>query len=337
MDILFPFSEYWNFYLYFSLFIIALLVVDLGVFHRDDHEISMREALGWTVVWIGLALVFNVIFYFYALGKFTSLPRFTGAPGFDAEATAWRVSLEFLTGFVVEKSLAVDNLFVFVAIFAFLGIPAKYQHRVLFFGIIGALLFRAAFIAIGSYLMAYKAVVIVFGILLMLTGVKIFFAPEKQSDLSESKLLRLVQRILPVTPRFDGHNFFTKENGKWLCTPLFVALVAVEFCDIVFAFDSVPAIFSLTSEPLIVFTSNVFAILGLRSLYFLLARAYHRFHLLKYGLGTILVFVGLKMVWLNEAFGGKFPVGMSLGFIAGILALSMGASLWTSRKQVAVT
>src|SRR5919107_832046 len=232
---LFPFAEYWWFYLGFTGFVLLLLALDLGVFHRRAHEVSFREAATWSVVWVALALAFNFLLYQYALWKFPLDPRLAAVLGFDPEAAAWRVGLEFLTGYIVEKSLSVDNIFVFVLVFGYFAVPAAYQHRVLFYGIIGALLSRAVFI---------------------------------------------------------------------------------------FAVDSVPAIFALTNEPLVVFTSNIFAILGLRSLYFMLAGAVDKFYLLKYGLAVILIFVGLKMVWLNDLFGGKFPVTWSLGIICAVILAS---------------
>ncbi len=330
--ILFPFADYWWFYGIFLLGVFALLALDLGVFHREAHEVKFKEALGWSVVWISLALLFAWGFWSYAQWKLPQDPRLIAA-GLTAAQTADladRVGLEFLTGFVIEKSLSVDNIFVFVVVFAFFGIPAKYQHRVLFFGILGALVFRVIFIALGSALMQWHWVIWVFGGFLILTGIKVFFAPEKPLDPEKNPLIRLLRRMIPVTPTLEGEKFFLRRNGVLHATPLFVALVMIELSDIVFAVDSVPAIFAITREPLIVFTSNVFAILGLRALFFLLAGVMHKFRFLKYGLGVILVFVGLKMVWLNDAFGGKFPVSWSLGIIAGILAVTVAASLvWT--------
>jgi tellurite resistance protein TerC len=211
-------------------------------------------------------------------------------------------------------------------------VPAVYQHRVLFFGIIGALIFRAIFIALGATLMQYHWVVLVAGAFLILTGIKILVAPEKVPDPGSNPLIRIVKRFFPVLPEIRGQNFFVRENGVLYATPLFLALVFIEFSDIIFAIDSVPAIFAITKEPLIVFTSNIFAILGLRSLYFLLAGVVDKFRFLKYGLGFILIFVGLKMVWLNEAFGGKFPVLWSLGIIGAILLGSVLASLLIKPK-----
>ncbi|HWW75137.1 MAG TPA: TerC/Alx family metal homeostasis membrane protein, partial [Pyrinomonadaceae bacterium] len=209
----------------------------------------------------------------------------------------------------------------------------KYQHRVLFYGIVGALIFRAAFIAVGSALMQHHWVVLVFGAFLIFTGVKMMFASEKGVEPEKNLLIRLFRRFVPVTNALHGQRFFVRENGLLRATPLFVALLFLEATDIIFAVDSVPAIFALTGEPLIVFTSNIFAILGLRALYFLLAGALDKFHLLKYGLAVVLVFVGLKMVWLNGLYGGKFPISLSLGFIGAVIALSVAFSLAFPRRQ----
>lgn len=311
---LFPFGEYYLFYLGFLLFVLAMLALDLGVFHRDAHEVSFKEATAWSAVWITLALVFNAGFYFYAASKF----------GADAAQT---VSLEFLTGYLIEKALSVDNIFVFVLVFGYFAIPAKYQHRVLFYGIIGALVFRAIFIAAGSWLMQFHWVVYVFGAFLILTGIKMMFSGEKEMNPEKNFLIRLFKRFVPVTHELHGQKFFIRQNGILFATPLFIALLFLELTDIIFAVDSVPAIFALTKEPFIVFTSNIFAILGLRAMYFMLAGAIDKFYLLKYGLSVVLIFVGLKMAWLNEAFGGKFPIVWSLGFIGLTIAVSVLASL----------
>jgi tellurite resistance protein TerC len=324
---LFPFSEYWWFYLAFTGFVLLLLALDLGVFHRRAHAVRFREAATWSVVWVSLALAFNFVLYQYALWKFPQDARLLSVPGFDADAAAWRVSLEFLTGYIVEKALSVDNIFVFVLVFSYFGVPAKYQHRVLFYGIIGALIFRAIFIALGSALMQYHWVVVLFGAFLILTGLKMMFAPEKPVEPEKNLLIRLFRRLVPVTPALHGQNFFVRLAGRLHATPLFVTLLFLEATDVIFAVDSVPAIFALTGEPLVVFTSNIFAILGLRALYFMLAGAVDKFHLLKYGLAAVLLFVGLKMVWLNGLFGGKFPVTLSLGIIAGVIAASVALSL----------
>lgn len=325
MDILlFPFSEYWWFYLAFTSFVLLLLALDLGVFHKEAHEVRFKEAAIWSLVWVGLALLFNYAFYEYAFWKFAQDPRFA-AEGAANVATA--IGLEFLTGYLVEKSLSVDNLFVFVAVFAFFGIPAKYQHRVLFYGILGALIFRAIFIALGSVLMHYEWVVLFFGGLLILTGIKMFFAPQQAIDPSKNFVIKLLKKFLPITPTIQGQKFFITENGVRYGTPLMLSLVFIELSDIIFAFDSIPAIYALTDEPLIVYTSNVFAILGLRALYFMLAGVYQKFHLLKYGLGLVLIFVGLKMVWLNDLYGGKFPVSWSLLIIGSVIGISVVVSL----------
>ncbi len=333
--ILFPFAEYWWFYVAFTIFVLAVLALDLGVFHKQAHEVSFKEASIWTGVWISLALVFNYLFYLYAHHRFTTDQAYLAIPGFDPEAQAKTSALEFLTGFVVEKSLAVDNIFVFAVVFAYFGIPKMYQHRVLFWGILGALFFRAIFIAMGSLLMQYKAVVIFFGALLIITGIKMYFAGTEQTDLNKNVLIRLLKKFFRIHPKVEGDAFFIKKDGLTYVTPLFVALIFLELTDIIFAVDSVPAIFALTKEPMIVFTSNIFAILGLRSMYFMLAGVMDKFVYIKYGLASVLVFVGLKMVYLNEAFGGKFPIQWSLGIIAALIGGSILASLIIDSKRSA--
>lgn len=334
---LFPFADYWWFYLGFTAFVFALLLLDLGVFHRKCDVVTIKESITWSAIWITLALAFNAGLYYYALQTFPSNPRLAMVPGFDAAVAAKSVGLEFLTGFVIEKALAVDNIFVFIVVFSYFAVPAPYQHRVLFFGIVGALIFRAIFIALGASLLQYQWIVLIAGAFLILTGVKILFAPGKKSDPGSNPIVKLLKRAFPVTPTIEDEKFFVRKNGVLYATPLFLALAFIEFSDIVFAIDSVPAIFAITKEPLIVFTSNIFAILGLRSLYFLLAGVADRFRYLKFGLGFILIFVGLKMVWLNAAFGGKFPVGWSLGIIGAILVASVVASLAIKSKPHTLT
>ena len=314
MDLLFPFAEFWWVYAAFTAGVLVVLAVDLGVFHRDAHAVTFKESLAWSIVWVALALAVNYGFYRYALTHFPP-------------DVASRVGLEFLTGYLVEKALAVDNVFVFVLVFGYFGIPARYQHRVLFYGILGALVFRAIFVALGSVLMQYHAVVIAFGVILLISGVKMMFAPTQAVDPGRNPMLRLMRRVLPVTPELHGQAFFVRLAGRLHATPLLVALLMLELSDIVFAVDSVPAIFAITREPLLVFTSNVCAILGLRAMYFLLADAVQRFHLLHYGLALVLVFVGLKMVWLDAAAGGKLPIEWSLGIIGVLLAGAVAASL----------
>jgi tellurite resistance protein TerC len=328
MDIsLFPISEYWWLYLVFLGIVIVMLLLDLGVFHKESHEVSFKEASVWTIVWIGLAMLFNFGLWRYSLWKFPQDERLLAIPGFDPTTAANQTALEFLSGFVVEKALAVDNIFVFAVVFSYFAIPKMYQHRVLFYGILGALFFRAVFIALGSVLMQYKWVVYLFGGILLLTALKLMFAPEKAPDPGKNPVVRLTRRLLPITDTLRGDKFFVREKGILHATPLFLALVFLEFTDIIFAVDSVPAIFALTKEPFIVFTSNIFAILGLRSMYFMLASVMDQFRYLKTGLAFILAFVGLKMVWLNEMMGGKFPIGWSLSIIVGILAVSIIASI----------
>jgi len=336
--LLFPFTDYWWFYGIFTLFVLGMLALDLGVFHREAHVVSIKEAAGWSVAWISLAMLFCFGFWQYCQWK---LPQYeplladlaargiTDSAAIAAETAllANQTALEFLTGFVVEKSLSVDNIFVFIVIFSYFAIPAKYQHRVLFFGILGALVFRIIFISIGAALMQYEWVIWIFGVFLILTGIKILFAPEKPIDPEKNPVIRLLKKMLPVTPTLEGDKFFLRKDGVLFATPLFVCLVCIEISDIVFAVDSVPAIFAITKEPLIVFTSNVFAILGLRALFFLLAGVMHKFWALKIALGVILLFVGSKMVWLNHVFGGKFPIAWSLGIIGGLLAASVVVSL----------
>ena len=330
---LFPFAEYWWFYVGFTAFVCVLLAVDLGVFHRKAHVVSFREAASWSVVWVTLALSFNFAFYHYMLARFPQDERLLAVPGFVAQAAARQAALEFLAGYVVEYSLSVDNIFVFVVVLSFFAVPTKYQHRVLFFGILGALFFRALFIAVGAALMKYQLVLLFFGGFLIVTGVRMMFVPEKEIAPEENAIVRLFRRFVPVTPALHGQSFFVSNAGRLHATPLFVALLFLELTDIVFAVDSVPAIFALTREPLIVFTSNIFAILGLRNLYFMLRGAVDKFHMLKYGLGIVLVFVGLKMVWLNRAFGGHFPITWSLAIIVGVIAVSVVLSLVFPRKE----
>lgn len=331
--ILFPFYDYWWFYIGFVSFVLIVLALDLGVFHKKAHEVSFKEASIWTTVWISIALIFNYLFYLYAQYRFSTHERYTSIAGFDPDAQAKSSALEFLTGFVVEKSLAIDNIFVFAVVFAYFGIPKIYQHRVLFWGILGALVFRAIFIAMGSVLMQYHWVVIFFGALLILTGIKMFFAGTKPQNLENNFLVSQLKKIFRVHPQIEGQNFFIKKNGLTYVTPLFLALIFLELSDIIFAVDSVPAIFALTKEPLIVFTSNIFAILGLRSMYFMLAGVMDKFAFIKYGLASVLVFVGLKMVWLNEAFGGKFPINWSLIIIASLISISIFVSIIIDRKK----
>ncbi|MBI4588096.1 MAG: TerC family protein [Candidatus Rokubacteria bacterium] len=331
---MFPFTDYWWFYAAFTGFVLLLLALDLGVLRRDAREVSFREAAAWSAVWIGLALAFNYLLYRYALARLPGDARLTGIPGFDPDAAAGQAALEFLAGYIVEYSLAVDNIFIFVLVLRYFAIPSRYQHRVLFYGILGALVFRALFIALGSLLLRFHWVVWLFGAFLVFTGLKLMFAPERGLEPEKNPLIRLFRKFVPVTPEFHGPRFFVRIETAVHATPLFIALLFLEVTDIIFAVDSVPAIYALTDEPFIVFTSNIFAILGLRSMYFLLGGAMDRFHMLKYGLALVLIFVGLKMAWLNDLYGGKFPISVSLGIIAAVLGASILLSFLFPKRQV---
>lgn len=303
---MFPFAEYWWLYAAFTAGVLILLALDLGIFHRKAHAPGFREATLWISIWVALALAFCFGLYLHAGKQF---------------------ALEFLTGYVVEESLSLDNMFVFVLIFAYFRIPNQFHHRVLFYGILGALIFRGIFIAAGATLIQFAWVVVLFGVFLILTGLKMMFGREQQIDPEKNWTIRLLRKILPVHPELAGQKLLVRREGKLHATPLLVTLAAIEGADIIFAIDSVPAIFAITNEPFIVYTSNIFAILGLRSMYFLLAGAINRFHLLRYGLAVVLIFVGLRMSLLNALWGGHFPIGISLGVIGGALAASIALSL----------
>lgn len=306
----------------FLTFVLGMLALDLGVFHRKAHVVKMKEALIWSGVWISLALLFNLgLYYFWDQIQ----------PG--SSYTSKQAGLAFLTGYVVEKALSVDNIFVFLMVFSYFQVPAEYQHRVLFWGIIGALLFRAAFIAAGaSLLQTFAWTVLVFGGFLIVTGVKMIWLKDKKIDPEKNPIVRIFRKLMPVTENYHGQSFFARINGKLWATPLLVTLIFVEFTDIIFAVDSIPAIFAITKNPFIVFTSNVFAILGLRALFFALAGLMQLFHYLGYALAGILVFVGGKMVWTyyQHTWGGvpdyKFPIGLSLSIIIGLLITAIVVS-----------
>jgi tellurite resistance protein TerC len=318
---LFPLADYWWLYIAFTAIVLVLLTLDLGVFHRKAHAPGFREAILWMCVWVALALVFCFGLYQYTSWQF-------------GEVRAKRAALEFLTGYFVEETLSLDNMFVFVLIFAYFQIPAQFHHRVLFYGILGALVFRGIFIAMGSALLQFGWVVILFGLFLVLTGLKMMLGREQQIEPEKNWLMRLIRKVVPVTSDLAGQSLLTRIDGKLHATPLLLALAAIETADIIFAVDSVPAIFAITREPFIVYTSNVFAILGLRSMYFLLAGAIGRFHLLRYGLAAVLIFVGLKMSWLNMQWNGHFPITVSLGVIAFLLSASIGLSFLFPNRAV---
>lgn len=289
----------------FNAFVLLMLALDLGVFHRKAHVVSFRESIAWTVAWVTLALLFNLGVAHYL--------------GDDK-------GLEFFTGYVIEKSLSVDNVFVFALLFAYFRVPAVYQHKVLFWGILGALVLRATMIALGAKLISEFAwIIYVFGAFLIFTGIKMIVKNETEIHPENNPVVRLFRRLMPVTPDFRGSKFFVRENGLLMATPLFVVLLLVEFTDLIFAVDSIPAIFAVTTDPFIVYTSNVFAILGLRSLYFALAGVMDKFHYLKIGLGVVLSFVGVKMLLAHSPW--KIDTHVSLGVIVSVLAASVVASL----------
>jgi tellurite resistance protein TerC len=290
----------------FLVFVCAMLALDLGVFHRQAHAITTKEALGWSGVWITLALLFNLGLYFL----------------FGADH-----ALEFTAGYLIEKALAVDNIFVFMIVFRTFAVPKNEQHRVLFWGVLGALVMRAIFIfAGGAVLQRFHWAMYLFGGLLIVTGIRLLMKRQQEETHPEnSPVLRFFSRIMPATPEFAGDHFTIVKEGKRYATPLLLALVAIEVSDLVFAIDSIPAIFAVTTDPFLVFTSNIFAILGLRSLYFVLADVVDRFVYLKPALAFVLLFVGVKMCIVDLY---KIPIPVSLGVIVGILAIAIFASMW---------
>ena len=310
---LFPVADYWWLYLAFTVLVVILLAIDLAL-HRKERPISFRNAATWTAVWISLALVFSYVLYVFTASRYP--------PGI-----ARQLSLEFLAGYVVEESLSVDNMFVFALVFRYFAVPLRYQHKVLFYGVLGAMIFRGIFIAAGSALVRFEWVMILFGVFLIVTGIRMAVQKEQQLNPDDSLVIRWVRRVFPVTGEYHGSRFLVTVNGIRHMTPLMVVLVFLETTDILFAVDSVPAVFGITREPFVVYTSNVFAVLGLRAMFFLLAGAMDRFHVLKHGLALVLVFVGLKMVWLDHLFGGRFPIGVSLAIISAVIAASILLSL----------
>ena len=289
----------------FNIFILFMLALDLGVFHRKCHVVTLKESLVWTTVWIILAMIFNA-----------GIWHFSGS----------EKALEFFTGYVIEKSLSVDNVFVIALLFSYFAVPRQYQHKVLFWGILGALIMRAIMIGVGAVLITKFAwIIYIFGAFLILTGLKMIFKKEEEIHPEANPVVRWFKRMYPVTKEYRGDNFFVRENGIRMATPLFVVLICVEMTDLIFAVDSIPAIFAVTKDPFIVYTSNVFAILGLRSLYFALEGMMHKFHYLKLGLGVILVFVGVKMLLAHTEY--KIDTLFSLVVVAAILAFAVIASL----------
>lgn len=296
----------------FVVFVLFVLALDLGVFHKKSHAVSFKEAIIWSVVWIALAMVFNVI-----------ILQWRGEDAF----------YKFLTGYVIEKSLSVDNLFVFLLIFSYFKVPNQYQHKILFYGILGALIMRAVFIGAGiAIIRQFAWVIYIFGGFLILTGIKMLIPQEEEQTLENNKIIVWAKKIFPTSTSLDGDKFFTVQNGKRMVTPLFITLIFVEFSDVVFAIDSIPAIIGITDDPFLVFTSNVFAILGLRSLYFALKGFADIFHYLKYGLAVILMFIGTKMCishWYHV------PIWFTMTFIFTILIGSMLISLYVNKRNKA--
>ncbi len=293
----------------FNIFVLGMLALDLGVFHRKAHVIKIKEALVWSAVWVTLALLFNLGIYF------------------------WRgpeTALEFLTGYLIEKSLSVDNIFVFLLIFSYFGVPSLHQHKVLFWGILGALIMRAVFIATGVTLIEkFHWIIYVFGAFLILTGIRMALQKDRKINPERNPILRLFRRWVPVTEDYVEDRFFAKRAKRYLATPLFIVLLVIETTDVIFAVDSIPAILAITLDPFIVYTSNVFAILGLRALYFAVAGIMGFFHHLHYGLSAVLVFVGIKML-LADLY--KIPVSIALSVVGGILLISVMGSVFDKKK-----
>lgn len=299
------------FWVAFIAFILAMLSLDLGVFNRTPHVVRAKEAAIWTAVWVGLALLFAA-----GLAVLASRPA----------------ALTFLTGYLIEESLSVDNIFVIVLIFQYFAVPAQYQHRVLFWGILGALVMRGVFIGLGAALLArFEWIIYLFGALLVVTGIRMAVKQDEEFEGERNPVVKFVRTFLPLTDGYRGKHFFAREAGRRYATPLLLVLVLVEATDLIFAVDSIPAIFGITRDPFLVFTSNIFAVLGLRSLFFLLASVVTKFHLLKYGLAVILTFVGAKMLvehWLH------IPILVSLAIVVGVLLASIAASLiWPAKPR----
>jgi tellurite resistance protein TerC len=293
----------------FAIFLIIMLILDLGIFNRRKHTVSVKEALISSAAWISLAIIFNIgIFHFAGKEK----------------------GLEFLTGYILEYSLSVDNIFVFILLFSYFAVPSRYQHKVLFWGIIGAIIMRAVLIALGAALVAkFYWILYLFGIFLVMTGIKMYFSADEKVEPEKNLVVKYFKKYFPVKPGYVGGKFFVKENKKKYATTLFIVLLIIETTDLVFAFDSIPAILSITQDPFIVFTSNAFAILGLRSLYFALANFLDKFHYLKHGLAIVLAFIGIKML-IVELY--HFSIGLSLTIVASVIFISIILSLISKKK-----
>ncbi len=311
---------------FFIVSVLVALFIDFVVLKKQGaHEVTVPEAVKWSIIWVALSLLFNALFWW----SLASSPDPTVASQANTRAT------EFLTGYLIEKSLAVDNIFVFLMIFTFFAVPPAFQKRVLMIGIIGAIVLRTIMILVGSWLIAqFHWVLYLFGAFLLITGIKMWWAAGQEPDLEDNPALKLLRKVLPVSKNFDGEKFWTMENGKRIATPLLMVVALVGITDVIFAVDSIPAIFAITDDPFIVLTSNIFAILGLRAMFFLLAAMAAKFHLLSYGLAVILVFIGTKMLLIDVI---KIPVLLSLGVVIGILAVTMVWSVKTAPKLPAGT
>jgi tellurite resistance protein TerC len=304
----------------FALIVVFSLFIDFVVLRKQGaQDIGVKEALNWSLIWIAVSFLFNGLFW-WAVKDTTGSTEIANAK-----------SLEFLTGYLIEKSLAVDNIFVFLLIFTYFAVPSHFQKRVLMIGIVGAIILRTVMILVGGWLLAeFHWILYVFGAFLILTGVKMWWAAGKEPNLDDNPALKLLRKLIPVSKNYDGENFWTLENGKKVATPLFMVICLIALTDVIFAVDSIPAIFAITSDPFIVLTSNVFAILGLRAMYFLLASVANKFHLLNYGLAVILMFIGTKMCFIDVY---KIPVMVSLGVVIGILAITMVLSVKTAKPE----
>ena len=313
-------STPWYWWAGFLGFVVTMLVLDLSVFHRKAHEVGLREAFAWSVGWVGLAMIFCLGIHQGWFGPYQPEER-------------GKAALEFLAGYLVEKSLSIDNVFVFAAIFTYFAVPAAYQHRVLFLGIVGAIIFRAIFIFGGLWLIEnFKWTMYIFGAFLILTGVKMAIRKNEEIHPEKNPVIRLARALVPVTPDYHGTHFFARINGKLFATPMLLVLLFVETTDILFAVDSIPAVLAITKDSFIVFTSNIFAILGLRAIYFAVAGFMQMFRFLTYGLSVLLVFIGGKMI-ASMILGSHMPIGVSLGIIGGILATSVVMSLAIPVKE----
>ena len=301
------------FWIGFVVFLALMLAIDLGIFHRKSHTVTFKESLGWTLVWIMLAMMFAAIVYFWKGSE---------------------KAIEFITGYVIELSLSVDNLFIFILVFSYFHVPQQYQHKILFWGILGALVMRVIFIFAGVALISkFHWIIYIFGAIIIISGIKMLFQKDKKIEPEKNPLIRFVKKMIPVTHEYHGDSFFIKlKNGAWAATPLFIVLVFIEITDLIFAIDSIPAILAITTDTFIVFTSNAFAILGLRSLYFALAGMLNLFRFLHIGLSLVLIFIGLKMV-LSDMY--KVPIEYALLIVLSILLTSISASLILKKKKVA--